>query len=239
MKQIISISLVLLIVLTGLSSCIFMGPSVKGNGNVVEENRDLPSFRRVHVTRGMNVYLSMGQETGVVVKADENLLDAIETKVEDNTLKITVTKNIRKATAKKVYVTVARIAGIKATSGSNIFTESSLESANLEVISSSGSNIKATLKAGEIDVKASSGSNIMLEGEAERVKAKASSGANIKAEGLSGKHCIVRASSGANIWINAGEVFDGSASSGGNVFYYGNPGSISTETSSGGNVIKK
>jgi hypothetical protein len=239
MKLNVCIQLFLLSMLAGLSSCIFMGPSVKGNGNVVEESRETPPFEKVIVTRGMNVYLSMGQKTGVVVKADENLLDAIETKVEDNTLKVTANKNIRNATSNKVYVTVERITGIKSTAGSNIFTETVIETGDLEISSSAGSNIKAELKSGIIEVNASSGSNIMLEGEAERVNGKASSGANIKAEELTVENCFVHVSSGANIWIKATAVFDGSASSGGNIFYYGNPPTINTETSSGGNVIKK
>jgi len=56
-----------------LGSCIFVG-SIKGNGNVVEETRDLDSFEKISVSRGMNVYISQGTSTKVTVKADENLL---------------------------------------------------------------------------------------------------------------------------------------------------------------------
>ena len=77
----------LILVIFFSTSCIFSGPSLKGNGNVVEETRNTSAFEQVKVSRGMNVYISQGKETRIIVKADQNLLDAIETRVEDNTLK--------------------------------------------------------------------------------------------------------------------------------------------------------
>ena len=38
------------------SSCWFMGPSVKGNGKVTEETRQVDEFDQIKVSRGMNVY---------------------------------------------------------------------------------------------------------------------------------------------------------------------------------------
>jgi len=91
----------------------------------------------------------------------------------------------------------------------------------------------------KIDVSTSAGSNIKLDGRAVTFKGKASSGSNLKAEGLTSKNCSVSVSSGANIWITATGNFNGHASSGGNIFYYGNPKSTDIEKSSGGNIIEK
>lgn len=87
----------------------------------------------------MNVYISQGNETKVVVKADENLLDVIRTEVDKNTLKITTTENIRRAASKKVYVTVPENLEAHASSGGNIIYYGQPKSTNTE--SSSGGNI--------------------------------------------------------------------------------------------------
>lgn len=239
MKQKFYFVTALAFVLLVSTSCIFIGPSVKGNGNVAEENRKVGPFEKISVSRGMNVYISQGEKPAILVKADENLLDVIETKLEDNTLKITTSENIRSATSKKVFVTVTKISGIKSTAGSNVFSETLLEQENLEVTSAAGSNIKLEVKADDLTVSASSGANIMLEGVAGTFSGKATSGANIKAEGLKTNKCFVRAGSGANVWVSVNDTFEGSAGSGGNVFYYGNPKSVDTQSSSGGNVIRK
>ena len=102
-----------------------------------------------------------------------------------------------------------------------------------------GSNMKLDIKTGKINVSASAGSNIKLAGKTDSFTGKASAGSNIKAEELISTKCQARASSGANLWITVKNDFEGHASSGGNVFYYGNPETTDIEKSSGGNVIKK
>ncbi len=221
-----------------LSSCLFLG-GVTGNGKVAEQSRTVSSFDEIKVSRGLNVYINQGESPKVVVTADENLLNLIETKVKNGVLEITASQNIRQAKSKKIFVTVSKISKIGATSGSNVYSETILESKNLELTGSAGSNIKLMLRAENLKVSASAGSNFKLEGTTAYLNAKASAGSNIKAEELTSNKSELKTSSGANIWITAKESFSGKASSGGNIFYYGNPSSLDVEKSSGGNIIKR
>lgn len=239
MKQKLPILTSFIMILLFLSSCVFMGPTIKGNGNIVEENRKVKDFDKVEVSRGMNVYISQGERSKVVVKADENLLDAIETKTEGDVLIIRATKNIRSATSKKVFITTPHIEEIEASSGSNVFSETALKFKNLKISASSGCNFNLRINSEFAEFSASSGSNIKLEGKTNSFKGKASSGSNIKAENLKSENCEVKASSGSNIWITAKNDFDADVSSGGNIFVYGNPKNTNIEKSSGGNVINK
>ncbi len=220
------------------SSCIFIGPSVKGNGDVVEERREVGNFNEIKTSRGMNVYLSQGTNQKVLVEADSNLMDAIETKVDDSTLVITTSKNIRRSKSLKVFVTAPQINNIRTTAGSNVYSENQLKTEKLELTASAGSNMRLDVDANNMDVSATAGSNINIEGKSEVFTAKATSGSNIKAEDLTVEDCNARTTSGANIWIHVNSKLDGKASSGGNIFYSGNPKSVNSESSSGGNVRK-
>lgn len=220
-----------------LSSCIFTG-SVEGNGKVAEETRDLGDFDKISVTRGMNVYITQGSATKVVVRADENLMDVIETSVSDGTLKVSCNRGIRKAESNRVLVTVPDIDLIKTTAGSNVFSEDTLKLKMLEVKSTAGSNVKLSLTATELNVSAMAGSNVFLGGTADSFKVRANSGSNVKAGELHAATCNLKASSGANIWVQAQKELNASVSSGANVFYYGNPEATNIQKSSGGNVIK-
>jgi hypothetical protein len=218
------------------TSCILN--TVKGNGNVKEETRDCDKFDGISVSRGMNVYVTQGPETRVVVVADENLLNYIDTDVDDRTLKVTATKGIVKATSNKVLVTVPNLGMIKTSSGSNLFAETPVTTDFIEVKASSGSNIRFQLEAGETEVSASSGSNITLSGKSTSIKAKASSGSNIKAGDLQAEKAEAKVSSGANIRLNVNGSLKAGASSGGNIFYTGAATQTDINKSSGGNVIK-
>ncbi|MEN8118430.1 MAG: head GIN domain-containing protein [Bacteroidota bacterium] len=239
MKQKILFLSFSLLVLLFSTSCIFMGPPVKGNGDVMQETRTTDDFDKIKVSRGMNVYITQGDFTKVVVKADENLLDIIETVTEGDVLVVTTNSNIRKAKEKKVFVTTPHLEAIKCFAGSNVFSEDTIREKEMELSCSAGSNIKLELVSNHIEASAMAGSNIKLEGEVQSFYGKASSGSNIKAMDLVARKCDVKTSSGANIWITVNNSLMGSASSGGNIFYYGDPEDTDIHKSSGGNVIKK
>lgn len=238
MKRTIQILSVFFLTSIIATSCMLSGPSINGNGNIVEENRKTGEFDKIKVSRGMNVYITQGDETKVVVKTDENLLDVIETIVEDQTLIIRATENIRTATVKKVYVTTQNVHLIRSSSGSNVYSETVLKSGNLDVSSSSGSNMKLMVSVGDLSASSTSGSNIRIEGKADSFEGDASSGSNIKAKELKARECDVKVSSGANIWISVKKNLKAHASSGGNIFYEGSIDNAEIKKSSGGNVKK-
>ncbi len=220
-----------------ISSCVFLD-SVEGNGNVTEQTRDLGDFEKISVTQGLNVYVTQGTPAKVIVKADENLHEIIETSVVDGTLKVTSNKTIRKAKSNKVYVTVAKIEILKSTAGSNIYSEDTLRFQRLEIKSTAGSNVKLTIDSNELEASATAGSNIFLDGNTKTGTFKASAGSNVKAGNLLIENCTAKANSGSNIWTNRPKSLDARASSGANIWYSGDPANLNIEKSSGGNVIK-
>ncbi len=222
-----------------LSSCWFMGPSVKGNGNVTEEVRQVAEFDQIHVSRGMNVYVSQGSPAKVVVIADNNLHEVIETKVEGSVLKVYVNENIRWAKEKKVMVTVEKLSGLETSSGSNAWSQNQIMSEDLDMKASSGANITMDVNAKYLKADCSSGANIKISGLAKEAELETSSGANLKGEELKAENCKMKASSGGNVSSTVNGRLEAKASSGGNVVYYGEPTETDVNTSSGGNIHKK
>ncbi|MBV5315208.1 MAG: DUF2807 domain-containing protein [Prolixibacteraceae bacterium] len=234
--QLIGIFALLSIIFT---SCWFLGPSVKGNGEVTEQIRQVGQFDQIKVSRGMNVYITQGSPAKVVVIADSNLHEIIETEVEGDVLKVTANENIRWAKEKKVMITVEKLTGVEASSGSNGYTQAKFTADNLELKASSGANLKMEVDAQYLKADCSSGANIRLSGAAKEAELETSSGANLKGEELKVGQCRMRASSGGNVASTVIDKLEAKASSGGNVVYYGEPGSTDVDTSSGGNVHRK
>ena len=222
-----------------LMSCIFIGPSIKGNGNVKEEVRQVGAFDQIKVSRGMNVYITQGSPAKVVVIADSNLHEFIVTKVENGVLKITTKENIRWAEEKKVMVTVEKLTGVDANSGANIWSQNQIKSDNLKLEANSGANLTLDVDAGSLNADCSSGANIKLSGLAKEAELGTSSGANLKGENLKAEQCKMSASSGGNVSSTVTGKLDADASSGGNIVYYGEPTSTNVNSSSGGNIHRK
>lgn len=219
-----------------LSSCWFLLPSVRGNGHVTEEVREVGDFDEIEVSRGMNVYINYGSPAKVVVVADENLHRDIITDEDGDVLKVYVNANIREAKEKKVIITIDKLTAIEASSGSNIYTQNPFSSRHTEIKASSGSNITMEFNAETLKADCSSGANIILSGVSKESELEASSGANVKAEALKSDKGILRVSSGSNVFATVTNELEAKASSGGTITYYGNPTSTSIKKSSGGSV---
>ena len=236
MKSIIKIS-ALLILFVSVTSCFFDG--VKGNGNVIAKNRSISSdFVRIKASSGIDVYLTENGESGLVVEADENLHELIETEVKNGTLYIGTKKNIWSARAKKVHVSVEKLIELEVTSGAELTTENTLKADDLKIVATSGAEFNLHLNVNNLDCESSSGSNVNIDGEANNFKVSSSSGSVIDAFGLETLRCTAKASSGSNIKVSVDKSFDGNASTGANIQFKGNPEVINTNDSSGGNVRK-
>jgi hypothetical protein len=220
------------------TSCMIEGfNSVNGNRNVVTETRDIQDrFDRVKVGQGIELYITQESKTSIVVRADENLQHLIRTEVEDGVLVISSKRNIRRAKSKRVYLSVATINGIKATSGSDVVTEGVITADTFDASASSGADIRIEVRANTVNTNSTSGANLQIKGNANYHIAKASSGASIEAYGLESKNVIAKVSSGADIDVYASESITGKASSGGDIDYRGNPKRVDKKKSSGGSV---
>lgn len=78
-----------LTVATLYESNVFEGSSssgTQGSGVAVTQTRDLPSFTSVELAGNNNVVVRIGKKQSVVVKADDNLIDRVTTKVQSGTL---------------------------------------------------------------------------------------------------------------------------------------------------------
>lgn len=219
-----------------ISSCTFIGPSVKGNGQVSRVTREVSGFSEIEAANGLEVFLVPDTREYVVVEADENLHEAIETELKHKTLDIYTHERIRWAKSRKVYVHYTALESVKSSSGSQVRSETIILSRSLELKASSGSQQYLEVNSVNLTGSSSSGAQLHLSGKAERAELKASSGAHIKGQDFVTKNCVADVSSGAHIWIDVQEDFTGEASSGGHIYYSGNPLQTTINTSSGGAI---
>ena len=235
MKTITKISAVLILFLT--TSCMFNG--VKGNRNVKSQKRTISSdFEAIRVSNGLDVYLTMGNNTSLAVEADENLHDIILTEVEDGVLHIHTDNNtnIWSAKSKKIYLNAEKINEIRINSGAELISENTIETEELKVSTTSGADVRLMVDVINLSCSTTSGSDAKLKGKAEHFVAKSTSGSGLKASGLEVKTCEAVVTSGADIRLNVTDELDASATSGGDIRYTGNPKKIKKRSSSGGDV---
>jgi hypothetical protein len=99
---------------------------IEGNGELVEESRVLPAFTEINSSGIYNVYYRYGEETGVKIVGESNLLPYIETAVFDKRLEIRTAVHVGILTHKPidVYVTSPSVSKILLTGSGKIYADS-------------------------------------------------------------------------------------------------------------------
>ena len=112
------------------------------NGKVIEdrnaETRNVKGFHAIHVSGGIDLYLTQGNEEAVAVSASElEYRDRIKTEVEDGVLKIYFDNkgfHLNWGNKKlKAYVSVKNIDALEASGGSDAYLQGTIKSEKLHV----------------------------------------------------------------------------------------------------------
>lgn len=186
-------------------------------GTASAEQRQLSGFTRVAANAGTDVEVIVGPSFSVDVTGRD--ADRVVTRVSGDQLIVEPVRGNwfqRGPRDARVRVTMPRIEALSASSGADL-TATGVDSANIELDSSSGADLRVSGRCGTFTADASSGSDIHAQ--------------NLRCENGS-----VDVSSGADAKVFATGRLNVDASSGGGVVAYGNPGLGDVETSSGGSV---
>jgi len=233
------LAFIVLAALLMLPSCYIDGwnQGISGNGHVVDETRDISGFKGVHVSSGIDVYLSQGSNFEVRVEADENLQDVILTEVEGNNLVVKTERvNIRNAKSKKVHVTLPELTGLKISSAGDCVGQTPFSCEDLRLSISSAGDLKLEVEADRIDLDISSSGDADLSGNVREFDVSLSSAGDLNAFDLVAKKVDVNVSSAGDARVHATEEISMNASSAGNIYYRGDARVLESTSSSAGSI---
>jgi hypothetical protein len=235
MKRVSLLLITALIVATSCADAQFR-KTIYGNGEVKKESRKAMNFSSIRVSTGINVYLSQGDQESITVEADANLHEYIITEIKGGVLHVYTDVNIRKAEARKVYVTMRTIESIKTSSAGDVEGLTPIIADILELSTSSAGDINIEVKAKEIKASTSSSGDITLRGTADILTGETSSAGDLKASEFTVREAYLSASSAGDIRITVTEKLKARASSAGDIFYGGTPKYVDVQSSSAGSV---
>lgn len=233
--------LTIAILCLGITSCMNgqIRKTVTGNKNVVRKERSSGPFTGIRVSSGIDVYLSQGDQTNMVVEADENLHEYIITEVKNGILHVYTDANIRQAERKRVYVTTKEINSLATSSAGDLIGETPVKTDNLRLSASSAGDIKIEVYAKSTDIDVSSSGDITLSGEGDVLNADLSSAGDLNAYSFKVKEADISVSSAGDADVYVTDKLTARASSAGDINYQGEPRQVDAHSSSAGGVHKK
>jgi hypothetical protein len=202
-----------------------------------DEIRKLSSFSELSASEGITVYMEKGSKEEARVEVSGADLDDVVTDVIGSTLKIEMrgNKNYRNPNV-TVYVTYKSVDEIDASSAASVDFKSVIKEESLEIDVSSAARVRAEISVEELDVDISSSGDVELSGMATSQQVDLSSAGRYDGSDLVSEYADVEVSSAGNAKVNVTQKIRAEASSGGSIYYSGNPEKVYADSSSGGKV---
>lgn len=213
--------------------------AVSGNGRSVSEARQVSDFSGLQVSGRIKVTLTQGPERKVEVKADQNIVTAVQTKVEEDILHILLKNKIDRKENIEVTITMPVIKSLNLSDGASIKTTTELKGEDLTIESSSGSQAAITVQYKNMFCTAFGGSVLQFNGKVETAHVSASAGSIINAGELSANKCSVEALAGSTAEMKVLDEISADIKSGSSFTYSGEPAIRDINSSSGGMIKKK
>ncbi len=177
---------------------------IRVSGAVITEERDLSNFHSIVNTIPADIFITQGNLEAIVVEAPSDIMEELETTVENNTLSIEIDRCVEDLENVRISVTIPEIRGLTLTGVGNMET--------VEDISTE-----------ELDVVLTGVGQFNLSGEATTFNITLTGVGNVNAFDLMTNTCTISITGTGNAEVNVSEELNATISGVGFVYYRGNP----------------
>jgi hypothetical protein len=196
----------------------------RGSGIIETETRQVSGFDRVELSGIGDLVVTQGDQEGLVIEAEENVIPRIITEVKDGTLHIGFdTRRVLPTKPIKFNLSMRDVRGLETSGVSNI-DANDVTTDELDLsISGTGNIYMNDLTTTALTINISGAGNMTMDGKADTLKIVMSGAGNFNGQDLESKEASVTISGLGRASVWASESLDVTISGTGGVDYYGSP----------------
>lgn len=234
-----NIVLAFLFLTVTFSSCdLILGRRIKGNGNIISEQRNVASASKIKLMGSYIVEVTQGDTTSVRIETDENLLPYLSTSNESDWLVIKSKdhENLAPSDRIKVFITTNKLEGLDLVGSGNVIGKTKFSGGEMLEMKITGSgDINLEVNTPKIKSEITGSGNINLAGETKDEEIRIAGHGDYKAENLKAENANVHISGSGDVKIFADIKLVVNIAGSGSVNYRGNP-QIEQHIAGSGNI---
>ena len=203
-----------------------------GSGTVVEATPEVDSFSAIEVDSAFDVTVRAADVVDVVVRADDNIIDAVVVSVEDATLSIRVDGNVRNATLEAdVTVPADALTSVSVAGASTLTSTDTLTSSMLDIAANGAGRAFVVLDADTVTVRADGASVVNASGQAETVVIDADGASSVRLPQLRAVDAEVAVDGASRADVNVEGMLTARAAGASTISYSGDPATVDQDAS--------
>jgi hypothetical protein len=207
---------------------------IDGTGEITQATVEVEHFHSFVNAINADVYLTQGDQQGVEIKAQANIIDNIRLDVVNGSWRISYRHPVGFARAVKIYITIPKLNSAIISGSGDLITETPFTGLDkLSLVISGSGNVDVESETEKLDVLISGSGNMHLSGMTGSLKALVTGSGHIDAYQVSTPVADVTISGSGSIYVAADDVLDVLISGSGSVYYRGNPEVNATISGSG------
>jgi len=199
-----------------LGGCNWVG--IRGNGNIVTDQRPIGDFNEIIASGGMKVEWRPGAPS-LSITTDENLLRYIDGYISGSALRLKEHEHLRPTR------------GINVTVSSPKFNGADLSGA-VDLVAHN-------LTGAKFYVRGTGASDVVLDGAVDELLADLTGAGDVRAKSLQVKTAEISTTGAADAVVTVSDVLRASITGAGDVTYYGNPATVEKHITGAGSVHHK
>lgn len=221
MKRLFSLTFITLLLAVGSSSC--------AQTRRATDKFDVSDFTAIESSAVANIYIRQSPTTQVTAEGSEELLNALDVRMNNGKLILEMEENVLKRFDKKadklvISIATPSLSHIDSKGVGNIVIDGTFSTPALNIQSEGVGNFTAdNLRCDEVKIDSEGVGNITLRGTAGNVEIRSEGVGNVNADGLKAKCTVVSSQGVGNVSCHASEYLKVRSEGIGNVRYYGNP----------------
>ncbi len=193
-----------------------------------KETRNVGDFDEIGLAIPANLYLTQGSKNEVIIEADEDVLEKIETEVHGTSLSIKFEKwyNYRGVGKINVYITVKAIKELVVSGSGDVIAKSAIKADKLAfVVSGSGSILIDDLNVKDVYAMITGSGDVRIEGKetANELDATVTGSGDFESINIKFKEADLSITGSGSIETDVTDELEASITGSGKIYYKGNP----------------